>query len=110
MMDALGNVHSLCLHWERLLRLSWELLSASGYPYPPLYEGHDFMEGGVRRCSVTLTIPGAPIVIQVVGHRLLDTWETAAMRGIAAFCEAHPISHRSDFSRHTTRVISCDRT
>jgi len=91
-------MHSLFLHWEGLPRLLWEMLSVSGYPYPPLYEGHDFMKDGVRRCSVTLTIPQhplnvewAPIVIQVVGHRLLDSWETAAMRGITAFCDAHPM-------------------
>jgi len=74
------------------------MLSASGYPYPPLYEGHDFTEGGVHRCSVTLTIPQHPlnvewasIVIQVGGHRLLDAWEMAAMWCIAAFCDAHPM-------------------
>jgi hypothetical protein len=74
------------------------MLSAFGYPYPPLYEGRDFMEGGVHRCSVTLTIPQHPlnvewalIVIQVVGHCLLDSWEMVAMRGIIAFCKAHPM-------------------
>ena len=91
-------MHSLFLHWEGLPRLLWEMLSVSGYPYPPLYEGHDFMKDGVRHCSVTLMIPQHPlnvewalIVIQVVGHRLLDSWETAAMRGITAFCDAHPM-------------------
>ena len=64
MMDAQCHVHSLCLHWEGLSRLLWEMLSLSGYPYPPLYEGHDFMEGGVRRCSATLTIPQHPLIVE----------------------------------------------
>ena len=28
-------------------------------------------------------------MIQVVGHRLLDSWETTTMRAITAFCNAH---------------------
>ena len=64
MVNAQGHVHSVCLHWEGLPRLLWEMLSASGYPYPPLYEGHDFMEGSVSRCSVTLTIPQDPLNVE----------------------------------------------
>jgi len=85
-IDEQGHVHSACLHWDGLPRHLWELLSAAGYPQPPLYEGHDFVESRVRRCSVTMVIPQhplngwEPIVTQVIGHRLLDTWETTAMR------------------------------
>ncbi|XP_039841729.1 uncharacterized protein LOC120702017 [Panicum virgatum] len=55
----------------RLPRRLWELLSAVGYPQPPLYEGHDFVESGLRRCSVTIVIPQhalnrwEPIVTQI---------------------------------------------
>ena len=85
-IDEQGHVHSACLHWDGLPRRLWELLSAAGYPQPPLYEGHDFVESGVRRCSMTMVILHHPlngwelIVTQVIGHRLLDTWETTAMR------------------------------
>ena len=75
----------------------WELLSAAGYPQPPLYEGHDFVESGVRRCSVTMVIPQhplngwEPIVTQAIGHYLLDTWETTAMKAMITFCSQHPL-------------------
>ena len=97
MMDAQGHVHSACLHWDRLPHHLWELLSADGYPQPPLYEGHDFMESGVRRCSMTMVIlqhplnGWEPIVTQVIRHRLLDTWETTAMRAMTTFCSLHPL-------------------
>ena len=48
-IDEQGHVHSACLHWDGLPHRLWELLSSAGYPQPPLYEGHDFMESGVRR-------------------------------------------------------------
>ena len=92
-----GHMHSACLHWDRLPRHLWELLSAAGYPQPPLYEGHNFVESGVRRCSVTMVIPQhplngwEPIMTQVIGHCLLDTWETTAMRAMIAFCSQHPL-------------------
>jgi hypothetical protein len=28
---------------------------------------------------------------QGYGHRLADTWETAAMRALTTFCEQHPM-------------------
>ena len=94
-MDAQGHVHSACLHWDGLPRRRWELLSAAGYPQPPLYEGHDFVESGVRRCSMTMVIlqhplnGWEPIVTLVIGHHLLDTWETTAMLAIVTFCTQH---------------------
>ena len=45
-MPALGGVSPFFL---------WELLSAMGYPNPPLNEGYDFVEAGVHRCIVTMT-------------------------------------------------------
>ena len=88
-MPALGGVSPFFL---------WELLSAAGYPNPPLYEGYDFVETGVRRCSVTMNIlqhplnPGWPaIVTQVIGHRLIDSWEVAAIKALTTFCEQHPL-------------------
>ena len=60
-IDAQGHVHSACLHWDGLPRRLWELLSAAGYPQPLLYDGHDFVESGVRRCSVTMVIPQHPL-------------------------------------------------
>ena len=56
-IDEHGHVHSAWLHWDGLSRLLCELLSAARYPQPPLYEGHDFVEDGVRSCSVTMVIP-----------------------------------------------------
>ena len=32
-----------------------------------------------------------PIVTQVIGHRLLDIWETTAMRALITFCSQHPL-------------------
>jgi len=96
-MDAQGHEHSACLHWDGLPRRLWDLLSAAGYPQPPLYEGHDFVESGVHRCSVTMVIPQhplsgwEPIVTQVIGHRLLDIWEATAMRAMITFCSQHPL-------------------
>ena len=90
-VDAQGHVHSTCLHWDGFPRRLWELLSAAGYLQPPIYDGHEFVEDGVRRCSVTMVIPQhplngwEPIVTQVVGHHLLDTWELTAMRAMTTF-------------------------
>ena len=96
-VDAQGHVHSACLHWDRFPRRLWELLSVAGYLQPPIYDGHEFKEDGVRRCSVTMVIPQhplnwwEPIVTQVVGHYLLDTWELTAMRAMTTFCSLHPL-------------------
>ena len=32
-----------------------------------------------------------PIVTQLIGHRLLDTWELTAMRAMSTFCSQHPL-------------------
>jgi hypothetical protein len=73
-IDEHEHVHSACLHCAGLPRRLWELLSAAGYPQPPLYEGHNFAEDGVRYYSVTIVIPQhshnewASIMAQVIGH------------------------------------------
>ena len=96
-VDAQGHVHSACLHWDGFPHRLWELLSAAGYLQPPIYDGHEFVEDGVRRCSVTMVIPQhplngwEPIVTQVIGHHLLDTWETTSMRAMITFCSQHPL-------------------
>jgi len=96
-IDAQGHVHLACLHWDGLPCRLWELLRAAGYPQPLLYDGHDFVESGVRRCSVTMVILQHPlngwelIVTQVIGHRLLDTWEATAMRAMTTFFSQHPL-------------------
>ena len=78
-IDEHGHMHSACLHCDGLPHCLWEMLCAAGYPQPPLYDGHDFVESGVRRCSVTMVIPQhplngwEPIVNQVICHRMLDT-------------------------------------
>ena len=59
-VDTQGHVHSACLHWDGFPRRLWELLSAAGYLQPPIYDGHEFVEDGVRRCSVTDGDPAAP--------------------------------------------------
>ena len=98
MMDEQGHFHSFCLHWEGMPRLLCELLSVAGYPNPPTYEGFEFEESGVRRCTVVMTIPQHPlnpqwllIVTQVTGHRLLDSWELAATCALTTFCDQHPL-------------------
>jgi len=78
-IDEQGHVHSVCLHWEGMPRLLWKLLSVAGYPNLLIYEGFEFVEMGVRRYSVVMTIPQhplnpqwPPIVTQVTGRSLLD--------------------------------------
>ena len=79
-------------------RLLSEMLSTAGYPHPPLYEGFNFIEMGVQRCTVMMTISQHPlnpqlpaIFTQVTGHRLLDCWEQAATAALTIFCEQHPL-------------------
>ena len=41
--------------------LLWEILSTAGYPHPLLYEGFNFIEMGVQRYTVMMTIPQHPL-------------------------------------------------
>jgi hypothetical protein len=96
MVDVEGHAHSACLHWKGFPSILWSVLSAVGYPNLPLYVGQEFMEMGVRRCRVCMTIPQhqlnpawLAIETEVVRHRLIDSWEAIAMKALITFCEQH---------------------
>jgi hypothetical protein len=63
--DREGHAHTNALHWEGFPRLLWESLQIFGYDAPPLYDG-------------------------TIGHRLVDTFESAALEAIHVFCDKHP--------------------
>jgi hypothetical protein len=95
--DREGHAHTNALHWEGFPRLLWESLQIFGYDAPPLYDGHEFVEAGVPRCRVKMTIPQhpsrylwQPVTISTIGHRLMDTFESAALEAIHVFCDKHP--------------------
>jgi hypothetical protein len=74
----------------------WDTLRIFHYRYPPQYKGREYIEVGVPRCRATVTVPQHPILdwqsieIEVVGYRLVDTFEAAALKAITTFCEQHP--------------------
>jgi hypothetical protein len=39
----------------------------------------------------TLNPAWLAIETEVVGHRLIDSWEAAAMKALTTFCEQHPL-------------------
>jgi hypothetical protein len=95
--DSAGHAHTNALHWEGFPRLLRESLQMFGYTKPPPYDGIEYDEEGVPRCRVKMTIPPhptlslwQPIEVNVVGHRLADTFEAAAMEAIRVFCDLHP--------------------
>jgi hypothetical protein len=95
--DHEGHAHTNALHWEGFPRLLWESLQIFGYDAPPLYDGYEFVEAGVPRCRVKMTIPQhpsrylwQPVTICTAGHRLVDTFESAALEAIHIFCDKHP--------------------
>jgi hypothetical protein len=68
-----------------------------GYTEPPPYDGVEYKEEGVSRCRVKMTVPPhptlslwQPIEVNVIGQRLADTFEAAAMEAIQIFCDQHP--------------------
>jgi hypothetical protein len=96
--DHAGHLHTNALHWEGFPRLLWKSLCLFFYTEPPQYDGVQYREEGVPRCSVKMTIPQhpfryqwQPIEVDVVGYRLVDTIETAALEGIHIFCNQHPM-------------------
>jgi hypothetical protein len=96
--DQEGHFHTNGLHWEGFPRLLWESLSMFHYTEPPLYDGVEYREERVARCRVKMIIPQhpfrslwPPIEVEVVGYRLVDTLETAALEAIKLFCNQHPI-------------------
>jgi hypothetical protein len=96
--DHAGHLHTNALHWEGFPRLLWESLSLFFYTEPPQYDGVEYREEGVPRCRIKMTIPQhpfrsqwQPIEVDVVGYRLVDTVETAALEAIHIFCNQHPM-------------------
>ena len=94
--DEDGCAHTDCLYWEGFSRILWDTLRIFHYPDPPRYKGRQFSEDGVQKSKVTMTIPQhptlewPPIEIEVIGYRLVDAFETAALKAITTFCEHHP--------------------
>jgi hypothetical protein len=95
--DSAGHAHTNTLHWEGFPRLLWESLQVFGYTEPPPYDGVEYDEEGVPRCRMKMTVPShptlslwQPIEVNVVGHRLTDTFEVAAMEATSVFCDLHP--------------------
>jgi hypothetical protein len=96
--DHAGHLHTKALHWEGFPHLLWESLSLFHYTEPPQYDGVEYREEGVPRFRVRMTIPQHPfrsqwhpIEVDVVGYRLVDTIETAALEAINIFCNQHPM-------------------
>jgi hypothetical protein len=96
--DQEGHFHTNALHWEGFPQLLWESLSLFHYTEPPQYDGVEYREDGVPRCRVKMIIPQHPfrsswhpIEVEVVGYRLVDTLETAALEAIKLFCNQHPM-------------------
>jgi hypothetical protein len=95
--DSAGHAHTNALHWKGFPHLLWESLHVFGYTEPPPYDGVEYDEEGVPRCRVKMTVPPhptlslwRPIEVNVIGHRLADTFEAAAMEAIHIFCDQHP--------------------
>jgi hypothetical protein len=95
--DQEEHFHTNALHWEGFPCLLWESLSLFHYTEPPQYDGVEYREEGVPRCWVKMIIPQHPfrsswhpIEVEVVGYRLVDTLETAALEAIKLFCNQHP--------------------
>jgi hypothetical protein len=86
--DSAGHTHTNALHWQGFPRLLWESLQVFGVEYD---------EEGVPRCRVKMTVPPhptlslwQPIEVNVIGHRLANTFEAAAMEAIHIFYDQHP--------------------
>ncbi|PUZ75346.1 hypothetical protein GQ55_1G155900 [Panicum hallii var. hallii] len=96
--DHAGHLHTNALHWEGFPRLLWESLSLFHYTEPPQYDGVEYRAEVVPRCRVRMTIPQhpfrsqwRPMKVDVVGYRIIDTIETAALEAIHIFCKQHPM-------------------
>jgi hypothetical protein len=96
--DHAGHLHTNALHWEGFSRLLRESLSLFHYTEPPQYDGVEYREEGVPQCRVSMTIPQHsfcsqwhPVEVDVVGYRLVDTIETAALEATNIFCNQHPM-------------------
>jgi hypothetical protein len=99
-VDEDGRMHSECLHWEVFPSILWDVTSTAGYPIPPRYIGREFMEMGVTRCQVHMTLLPPPahlecpiLKIEAMGRHLAETWEIAAMRALTTPRGGHLGSH-----------------
>ena len=94
--DEEGCAHTDCLYWEGFPRILWDTLCIFHYPDPPRYKGRQFSEDGVQNNRVTMTIPQHPTLewppfeIEVIGYRLVDAFETAALKAITTFVSTIP--------------------
>ncbi|PVH66284.1 hypothetical protein PAHAL_1G194900 [Panicum hallii] len=95
--DSEGHLHTNTLHWEGFPRLLWESLQSFHYTEPSQYDAVEHLEEGVHRAHVRMTIPQhpfrsqwQPIEISMMGYRIVDTIEAAALEAIYAFCNQHP--------------------
>jgi hypothetical protein len=95
--DPAGHLHTNALHWEGFPRLLWESLRSFDYTEPPQYDAVEYQEEGVHRARVRMTIPQhpfrsqwQPIEVVVMGYRIVDTIEGAALEAIYLFCNQHP--------------------
>ncbi|PUZ60954.1 hypothetical protein GQ55_4G225000 [Panicum hallii var. hallii] len=96
--DHVGHLHTNVLHWEGFPNLLWDSLSLFFCTEPPQYDGVEYRKEGVSRCRVKMMIlqhpfrsQWHPIEVDVVGYRLVDTIETAALEAIHIFCNQHPM-------------------
>jgi hypothetical protein len=94
--DPEGHLHTNALHWEGFPRLLWESLQSFHYTEPPQYDAVEYLEDGVHRAQVRMTIPQhpfrsqwPPIEINVMGYGIVDTIEGAALEAIYRFCTQH---------------------
>jgi hypothetical protein len=95
--DPAGHLHTNALHWEGFPRLLWESLRLFCYTEPPEYDAVEYQEEGVHRARVRMTISQhpfhsqwQPIEVDVMGYRIIDTIEGAALEAIYLFCNQHP--------------------
>jgi hypothetical protein len=91
--DPEGHLYTNALHWEGFPRLLWESLQSFHYTEPPQYDAVEFVEDGIHRAHVRMTIPQhpfrfqwPPIEVNVMGYRIVDTVEAAALEAIYRFC------------------------
>jgi hypothetical protein len=82
------------LHWKGFPHLLWESLRSFCYIKPPQYDAVEYQKEGVRRCRVRMTIPQhpfrsqwQPIEVDVVGYRIVDTIEGAALEAMYLFLQ-----------------------
>jgi hypothetical protein len=89
--DPEGHLYTNALHWEGFSHLLWESLQSFHYTEPPQYDAVEFVEDGIHRAHVRMTIPQhpfrfqwPPIEVNVMGYRIVDTVEAAALEAIDA--------------------------